>query len=150
VGDFRTRISIYDLKRNESSSWDEDATLVASNGSAFNNSMVNGNGVGVSGHNHSPAAPVGPVFSAERIAFQYEHNYWRLPVGLDEGAIVHTSEDRRELIFREYDGFFSQFSRSGGLTSSLEERRMRVSESKLCQRLRQILFRKLCAKCTIM
>ncbi len=66
VGDFRTRISVFDL---------------------------NGDASDVFGR-------------SERVAFQYEHNYWKLPICLDEGAVIHTSEDKAELVVREYDHFF--------------------------------------------
>ena len=49
TGDFRTRISVYDLDENER------------------------------------------MFEGERVAFQYEHNYWKLPVAMDDTSVIHTS-----------------------------------------------------------
>ena len=49
TGDFRTRISVYDLNENER------------------------------------------MFEGERVAFQYEHNYWKLPVAMDDTSVIHTS-----------------------------------------------------------
>ena len=49
TGDFRTRISVYDLDENER------------------------------------------MFESERVAFQYEHNYWKLPVAMDDTSVIHTS-----------------------------------------------------------
>ena len=49
TGDFRTRISVYDLDENDR------------------------------------------MFDSERVAFQYEHNYWKLPVAMDDTSVVHTS-----------------------------------------------------------
>ena len=49
TGDFRTRISVYDLDVNER------------------------------------------TFDSERVAFQYEHNYWKLPVAMDDTSVIHTS-----------------------------------------------------------
>ena len=51
TGDFRTRISVYDLEENE---------RMFDSGS-------------------------------ERVAFQYEHNYWKLPVAMDDTSVIHTS-----------------------------------------------------------
>ena len=49
TGDFRTRISVYDLEDNER------------------------------------------AFDSERVLFQYEHNYWKLPVAMDDTSVIHTS-----------------------------------------------------------
>ena len=31
------------------------------------------------------------MFESERVAFQYEHNYWKLPVAMDDTSVIHTS-----------------------------------------------------------
>ena len=106
-GDFRTRISVYNLRNQEK------------------------------------------TFEEEKLEFQYQHNYWKLPVCFDNSSVVHTTEEKSDLVVREFDSFFHQF-RWDKKDSLLPIQRRGIYESTLCQRLRRILFKKLCAKCTIM
>ncbi len=52
------------------------------------------------------------TFEQERVLFQYEHNYWKLPAAMDETSVVHTSEEKSDLLVQDFDGFFSQFDKT--------------------------------------
>ena len=80
TGDFRTRISVYDLNENER------------------------------------------MFESERVAFQYEHNYWKLPVAMDNTSVIHTSEEKSDLLVRDFDSFFAQFDNLEGLEAEKKNR----------------------------
>ncbi|TRY79942.1 hypothetical protein TCAL_06008 [Tigriopus californicus] len=86
------------------------------------------------------------MFNVERVVYQYAHSYWKLPIRIDDSSIVHTSEEKSDLFIRDFDTFFTQFD-SRSLT---QVERRRINDSSFCFRLRQILFKKLCSKCTIM
>ena len=96
------------------------------------------------------------MFSDERIVFQYQHNYWRLPSYFDQTSAIHTSEERADLFVRDFDSFFRQFDRRsgsfGGVNGALasSDRRLSVYNTTLCYRIKRMLIKRLRSKCVIM
>ena len=84
----------------------------------------------------------------ERVLFQYQHNYWKMPIFLDEKSVIHTSEEKAHLYVRDFDGFFSQFDKRS--SSFVMAESGSSSASRLCRRFRQILIKRICSKCVIM
>ena len=92
------------------------------------------------------------VFGAEneRIVFQYQHNYWKLPIHLDETSLIHTSEEKSDLYVRDFDGFFRQFDKRCASFALAENDRGPFPMSRLCRRVRQLLIKRICSKCVVM